>query len=242
MKTGNFFNTPKQYFLLLALSLGVSTSSPTLALAGSLETGAGILGGALVGSLLGPEKQQGRNALIGALAGGVLTQMVTSSAAEPLRAGRFAEPAPRTVTYPEPTTTVYTEPAATVYTKPKMKVYTKRGETRCRPMETEGIVNGQMETLVGTACRTGRGPWKFQGTLRPVQQTVVYQQEPQTVIIEHQPRRIVTYQTPQPVIVEHVYQPVIVYPSSSAVFYSSRERHRYKYRSRHWRRHHDRSW
>ncbi len=164
--------------------LGMGCSVPVWADAG---LSIGVLGGALVGSLVGQPKNRVQNALIGAVAGGALTEMSRSGAQE-----RYAttvyQPAHASVT------TIYGEPVA---------------PAECRQMQTQGYIDGRQETLTGLACRApGSSTWQYQDTPRIVQR-VVTQQQPQTVIVEQAPRTMTLYPA-QTVVIEPM--PVVAYP------------------------------
>ncbi|MBF0583422.1 MAG: hypothetical protein HQL80_04210 [Magnetococcales bacterium] len=159
MKTGTFFYVKWMRSTLLLLLLTVWLwPAPLLA---DAALAVGLLGGALVGSLVGPAKNRGQNALIGAVAGGALTHLSTAPVDE--------QPSPSPHPYPKQPMPRYTMP-----------------DLECRQMETQGFVNGRQETLVGTACRTEGGSWQYQEMPRIVSRTVIYQQ-PQTIIVEPAP-------------------------------------------------------
>lgn len=204
MKTGTFF-CDKSFQFLVMLPLFTLWFWPLPVLADA-AVGIGLLGGALVGSLIGPPKNSTENAMIGAAVGGTLAHLGTTDTS--------------------------TTPSNTLYL-PKQPMtaqsfrHTRSDPIECRPLQTQGFVNGRQETLVGTACRTRDNIWQYQDSPRIVRNTVIYQ-EPQTIFVE--PVETVTvYPAPHTAWVE---------PRRTITRHPGEHRGRYYGHRDHWRREH----
>ncbi len=147
MKTGSLFYFRRQRWLFLVPLVGLFLGWPAPLLADAL-LGIGILGGALVGSLLGSANHRGQNAWWGGVAGGATTH-VAKSIGEP-------RPTNSPLSAMGLGTTTTTDPVP----------------MECRSMQTQGFVNGRQENLLGTACRAkDSNTWQFRGTPRVVPQS-----------------------------------------------------------------------
>jgi surface antigen len=145
--------------------------------------GIGVLGGALVGSLVGHPKNRVQNALIGAVAGGALTEMSRSAAQE-------------------------SGPGVVYRSAPANVVYESVTPDECRQMQTQGYIDGRQETLTGMACRApGSSTWQYQEAPRVVQRSMIYQ--PQRVVVEQVPQTMTVYPS-QTVVIEPL--PMVAYP------------------------------
>ncbi|MEO5362599.1 MAG: hypothetical protein H7838_03120 [Magnetococcus sp. DMHC-8] len=113
--------------------------------------GIGILGGALVGSLVGVAHYRGQNGLLGGAPGGMPAQATIDTTQRTVRPTEYPALPPATGTV----------------------VQLGSESLECRSMQTQGFVNGRMENLVGMACRSnGAGEWQFRGPPRLAAYTV----------------------------------------------------------------------
>ncbi|MBF0463244.1 MAG: glycine zipper 2TM domain-containing protein [Magnetococcales bacterium] len=119
--------------------------------------GVGALGGGLAGSLMGPSKDRGRNALIGAAVGGLVGYAVGNEMDknDRTRLNQTLETAPSR----QKTTWVNPDTRAQ-YTVVPQPVYQSEGR-ECRQAEISSVINGKAETVVKTACRRPDGQWEI---------------------------------------------------------------------------------
>lgn len=119
--------------------------------------GIGALGGGLAGSLLGPSKNKGQNALIGAAVGGLLGYAVGNEMDknDQVKLNNALETAPsrQTTTWVNPDTRAQ-------YAVTPQPAYQVDGRD-CRQAEIVSTINGKKETVVKTACRRPDGRWEI---------------------------------------------------------------------------------
>ncbi|WP_227657448.1 glycine zipper domain-containing protein [Candidatus Magnetaquicoccus inordinatus] len=120
--------------------------------------GVGALGGGLLGSLAGPAKNRGQNALIGAAVGGLAGYAVGNEMDKQDRQ-RINHAYER---LPDNQPTAWTNPNNGHHysVTPRSTTQNAAGQP-CRQAEIESIIDGRRETVVKMACRRPDGTWEF---------------------------------------------------------------------------------
>ncbi|MBF0583557.1 MAG: glycine zipper 2TM domain-containing protein [Magnetococcales bacterium] len=120
--------------------------------------GVGALGGGLLGSLVGPAKNRGQNALIGAAIGGIAGYAVGNEMDknDQMQVNRAYERTPdnQPVAWTNPNT-------GHQYTVTPRSTTQKANGQHCRQAEIESVIDGRRETVVKMACRRADGVWEF---------------------------------------------------------------------------------
>lgn len=120
--------------------------------------GLGALGGGLIGSLAGPSKNRGQNALIGAAIGSVAGYAIGNEMDknDQLQVNQAYERTPdhKPVTWSNPNT------GNQYIVTPRSTTHNANGQP-CRQAEIESIIDGRRETVVKMACRRPDGVWEF---------------------------------------------------------------------------------
>lgn len=143
-------------YVVVALSFGMIVSG----CANRAQSGAGFgaVSGGLVGSLVGPAKNRGENALIGAAVGGLLGYAVGNEMDKSDKAhlNRAYENLPdnKRVEWVNPNT--HHRYAVT----PRSTSRSESGQY-CRQAEIESVIDGKRETVVKMACRRSNGTWEI---------------------------------------------------------------------------------
>ena len=146
------------WFFLAAVLLALTLSAGCSGM-GKAEHGAvlGGLGGAAVGSQLGPDDSRGENALIGAGIGAVLGYMVGNEweKYDQRRLDRTLETAPsgQCSAWVNPDT-------GNRYTATPRAAYRRQGRIY-RDVEIDGVVDGRREVVYAKAYRRSDGTWQL---------------------------------------------------------------------------------
>lgn len=135
-----------------------------LALSGCIENkaqagaGIGALGGGLIGSLAGPSKNRGQNALIGAAVGGLAGYAVGNEMDknDRMRINQAYERTPNN----QPVAWVNPDNGHQYTVTPRSTTQNAAGQP-CRQAEIDSIIDGRRETVVKMACRRPDGTWEF---------------------------------------------------------------------------------
>ncbi|EIJ41402.1 surface antigen [Beggiatoa alba B18LD] len=139
--------------ILSILTVGCA-EAPSKQTMGAVVGGAlGGIGGSQIGSGKGKTTAIIAGTLLGAIIGGAIGQSMDST--DQQQAYRALENMPdnQPVAWKNPNTN-------SQYTVTPTSTYMSNGSTPCRNYSTVAVIDGQRETLYGTACRQSDGTWK----------------------------------------------------------------------------------
>ncbi len=140
---------------MVAIALLLSGCVENRAQAGA---GVGALGGGLLGSLAGPAKNRGQNALIGAAIGGLAGYAVGNEMDknDQVRVSQAYERAADN----QPVGWVNPDTGRQYTVTPRSTTHNAAGQP-CRQAEIDSTIDGRRETVVKMACRRPDGTWEF---------------------------------------------------------------------------------
>ncbi len=211
-----------KHMLVLWVVTGLLGSASLAHADAGMGAGAGMLGGALVGSLSGPSKSRPGNTLIGAVVGGLMGYAIGNEAE---KQGRVVVNQALEVG-PSYTTSSWVNPETDVaYVVTPQPARVVEGRV-CREVDIKASIDAKRETLSGLTCRDEYGQWRLVDrtahSVAPVRVVPT-----QTVVVQ---RPVVRYVVAEP--------EVTYYPSSASSVYIyngwSRRHHRHGHRDYDW--------
>lgn len=148
----------------MAMVSSVGVLSSCLIFSGCVSTkaqsgaGVGALGGGLIGSLVGPSKNRGENAMIGAALGGLVGYAVGNE----MDKNDLREVNHAYETLPDNQPVTWTNPnSKRRYTVTPRSTRRDAAGRPCRQAEIESVIDGVHETVVKMACRRPDGTWEL---------------------------------------------------------------------------------